>query len=273
MIERLSRKPIRFYYTSLQFLYWMMFCSVYGFATLFLIYYQIDSAKIGWILALVNIFSAVIQPIISQTIIKKLRVSLSLVLKGMILSLLVVLLVGILLPTVNIVCFVIGAILIVSMQSFINALGFEYANNGYPINFGFSRAGGSLGYAVTSFVLGQLLAKYSAGIIPVLALVEAGLFLFIILLLPPVKSIIVPTEKETHGNGVWKRYPFLLLLFVGFTFLFSFHTMITSFLAQIFESINGGSQEVGVALMIAALCELPGMVLFEKLVARKSSKF
>ena len=45
-----KRKNDSFYYTSLQFLYWMMFCSVYGFATLFLIYFKIDPAKIGGIL-------------------------------------------------------------------------------------------------------------------------------------------------------------------------------------------------------------------------------
>ncbi len=49
--------------------------------------------------------------------------------------------------------------------------------------------------------------------------------------------------------------------------------MINSFLAQIFENIHGGSKEVGIALMIAALCELPGMIFFEQLVKKKSSKF
>ena len=68
-----KRKNDSFYYTSLQFLYWMMFCSVYGFATLFLIYFKIDPAKIGGILALVNIVSTVLQPFISQVIIKKER--------------------------------------------------------------------------------------------------------------------------------------------------------------------------------------------------------
>ena len=71
MRDQTSGKMIRFYYTSLQFLYWMMFCSVYGFATLFLIYFKIDPAKIGGILALVNIVSTVLQPFISQVIIKK----------------------------------------------------------------------------------------------------------------------------------------------------------------------------------------------------------
>lgn len=73
MRNHASDKRIRFYYTSLQFLYWMMFCSIYGFATLFLIYFKVDPAKIGGILALVNIASTILQPFISQVIIKKVK--------------------------------------------------------------------------------------------------------------------------------------------------------------------------------------------------------
>lgn len=274
MRKQLGGKTIRLYYTSLQFLYWMMFCSIYGFATLFLIYFKIDPAKIGGILALINIFSAALQPFISQVIIKRKRIPLIAVLKGMTLSLIIALLVGLLLPALTIISFIIGAIVLVSMQSFINALAFEYVNTGYGINFGFSRAGGSLGYAATSFLLGQLLASYSAALLPIMALVEAGLFFVLLLLLPTVKTRVLPLKiEEKHSGGLGKKYPFLLLLFIGFSFLFSFHTMINSFLAQIFASIGGGSKEVGISLMIAALCELPGMIFFERLVKRKSSKF
>ncbi|EEU64677.1 LOW QUALITY PROTEIN: conserved hypothetical protein, partial [Enterococcus faecalis DS5] len=81
-------------------------------------------------------------------------------------------------------------------------------------------------------------------------------------------------DKRTGSLSFFeKKYPFLILLFLGFSFLFTFHTMINSFLAQIFENIHGGSKEVGIALMIAALCELPGMIFFEQLVKKKSSKF
>lgn len=274
MRKQQDGKTVRLYYTCLQLLYWMMFCSVYGFATLFLIYFKIDPAKIGGILALVNIFSAVLQPFISQVIIKRKKIPLIAVLKGMTLSLMIVLSAGLLLPVLTIVSFVIGAIVLVSMQSFINALAFEYLNTGYGINFGFSRAGGSIGYAATSFLLGQWLASYSAAILPLLTLIEAALFFVILLLLPTVKSAVLPLRtEEKHSGGLRKKYPFLLWLFLGFSFLFSFHTIINSFLAQIFASIGGSSKEVGVSLMIAALCELPGMIFFEQLVKKKSSKF
>ena len=113
-----KRKNDSFYYTSLQFLYWMMFCSVYGFATLFLIYFKIDPAKIGGILALVNIVSTVLQPFISQVIIKKRKIPLITVLKTMIAGLGVILLAGVLIPNLPIITYILGGILVVSMQSF-----------------------------------------------------------------------------------------------------------------------------------------------------------
>ena len=62
----------------------------------------------------------------------------------------VILLAGVLIPNLPIITYILGGILVVSMQSFLNA-AFEYSNTGYRINFGFSRAGGSFSYVVTSF--------------------------------------------------------------------------------------------------------------------------
>lgn len=155
MRNHASDKRIRFYYTSLQFLYWMMFCSIYGFATLFLIYFKVDPAKIGGILALVNIASTILQPFISQVIIKKSKVPLIIVLKTMTIGVVAVLLAGVIFPALSILTYVLGGILLVSMQSFLNALAFEYTNSGNKINFGFSRAGGSLGLRGPPFYWGS----------------------------------------------------------------------------------------------------------------------
>ncbi|OTN76667.1 hypothetical protein A5886_001745 [Enterococcus sp. 8G7_MSG3316] len=270
-----SKAPLRLYYTSIQCLYWMMFCSIYGFATLFLIDYGIDPAKIGGMLALINIVSAILQPMISQVIIRKFHRSLVQVLKVMTCLMMLVLSLGVIIPAWSISSYIIGGILLVSMQSFVNALAFAYMNHGHSLNFGFSRAGGSLGYAATSFVLGQLLARYSAAVLPLITFAEGVIFFIILWLMPAIEEEPQPIAAggSQHSEHLLKKYPFLLFLFIGFTCLFSFHTMINSFLAQIFGHIGGGSKEVGIALMIAGLCELPGMILFERLVKRKNSQF
>ena len=49
-------------YAGLQSLYWMCFCAIYGFASVFLLAKNFENQQIGVILALVNIFSVVLQP-------------------------------------------------------------------------------------------------------------------------------------------------------------------------------------------------------------------
>lgn len=168
----------------------------------FLIYFKVDPAKIGGILALVNIASTILQPFISQVIIKKSKVPLIVVLKTMTIGVVTVLLAGVIFPALSILTYVLGGILLVSMQSFLNALAFEYTNSGNKINFGFSRAGGSLGFAGTSFLLGQLLEEFSAALLPMIAIGQAVLFLIILLLLPAIKKPEMPvmlTEQRHSG--------------------------------------------------------------------------
>ena len=61
--------------------------------------------------------------------------------------------------------------------------------------------------------------------------------------------------------------------FVVFRFQFYFPHHDQQLLAQIFENIHGGSKEVGIALMIAALCELPGMIFLNSLSKRNPANF
>ena len=79
--------------------------------------------------------------------------------------------------------------------------------------------------------------------------------------------------KEQDRSVSLRKISFPDFVVLGFSFLFTFHTMINSFLAQIFENIHGGSKEVGIALMIAALCELPGMIFLNSLSKRNPANF
>ena len=64
--------------------------------------------------------------------------------------------------------------------------------------------------------------------------------------------------KEQDRSVSLRKISFPDFVVLGFSFYFPHHDQ--QLLAQIFENIHGGSKEVGIALMIAALCELPGMI-------------
>lgn len=59
-----------------------------------------------------------------------------------------------------------------------------------------------------------------------------------------------------------------MLTLVGITFLFTFHNMNNSYLIHIITNVGGSSSDLGKALAVAAVTELPVMFLFSRLARR-----
>lgn len=265
-------------YTLLQFIYWAMNCSIYSFAAMFFLFNHFQNKDIGLLLAVANIVSVFLQPYISQVIIHTFNLSLKKTIFGINFILCCTLLTLIFLtshPIILTILYCISVILILTLQPFINALGFEYINHQIPINFGLSRGAGSLAFALTSYLVGILLGTYTPNALPILVLtISVCLFIPLILL----KNIAQTMTKETQKSKIsfqslFTDYPFLSYLLIGFALLFVFHTIISTFMTQIITSVGGNSKNVGVALMIAGFCELPAMIFFSKLIKLKDSRF
>lgn len=267
-------------YTFMQFIYWTMNCSIYSFASMFFLYNNFQNKQIGLILAIANIISIIMQPYISQIVVIKMRIPIKrtiMILTTFLCGCLLLLLfltnsnVGILLA----VLYCISLIVVLTLQPFINSLGFEYINNGMNINFGISRGAGSLSFALTSYAVGMLLARFTPNALPVFVLVSSVLLFLPLILLPKTSAVVDEAEEKSNVkiSSLFKKYPFLVYLTLGFSLLFVFHTIISTFITQIILSVGGNSENIGVALMIAGFCELPAMIFFSKLVKIKSSAF
>ncbi|WP_423363795.1 MFS transporter [Mycoplasma sp. P36-A1] len=269
-----NNKLLNISYSSLQALYWMLFCSLSAFASIFLLANNLENNQIGIILASCNIISAVSQPILSKIINSKCRLTLkSLLLYSSILLFFCTLLMIIFNDNlvIKLIAYILAFILIYSIQPFVNALGFDYANSGHEVNFGFSRAIGSLAFAVASFIIGNLIAIYTINIFAYIILFEVIIFCLIIYILP---NQVHTVEKTTiHSKNFFATYPQVTLVLIGTMFLFIFHTFIVSYLSQIVSVFNGDSSTVGTLLTIAAISELPAMIFYEKLLKYKNSQF
>ncbi|GEO69268.1 MFS transporter [Levilactobacillus acidifarinae] len=276
-----SERVINVKYISLQFIYWMMNCAVYSFAALFLLYNRFENRQLGYVLAAANLISIILQPALSQQVIARLHISVRktiiIISGGLLLPLIALLFVGknIL---VMFLMYTLSAVLILTLQPFVNSIGFQYINSGYSINFGISRGAGSFSYAITSYILGVLLAKWTPNLLPWIMIILTLTFLLSVWLLPKIKSdksSELSTDDRTTTSIVklLQNYKFIGVLFLAFSFLFVFHTIISTSITQIVQSFHGGSQIIGTSLMIAGLCELPGMFAFSYLVKKKSSSF
>ena len=276
-----SDKLLSLQTAGLQALYWMIFCPVYSFSSVFLLFRHFSNQQIGWIIAIGNIIAVVLQPLLGTLIDRYRRVSLKrvlIVLSVLDLALLMVLMYAQLGLAWLSVIYVGVVALLITMQPLVTSLTFEHINAGRNITFGVTRAAGSVGFAMLSTLLGFWIVRTTPGIIPYLSAVLILWYLLLLFTYPKVKhpaharkavapAVPVPAAPD---KGFLLRYERLIPFLLGVACLFIFHTNINTFLAQIMTSVGGKTTDLGISLTIAALCELPAFRGFNWLAARFS---
>ena len=277
-MTRTSDKLLSIQTAGLQALYWMIFCPIYSFSSVFLLFRGFSNQQIGWVIAIGNILAVILQPALGALIDRIKSISLKLVM--IILTLLdLALLVGLIMFQLGLfwlaVIYVGVVALLITMQPLVTSLTFEHINAGRNVNFGITRAAGSLGFALLSTLLGFQVIRTSAGIIPYLSAVLVVWFLFLLISFPKVKhlshhkkatAVALPTAQPS--KGFLRRYDRLVPFLLGVACLFIFHTTINTFLAQIMASVGGKTTDLGISLTIAAVCELPAFLGFSWLAGK-----
>ncbi len=277
-MPRISDKTLSLQTAGLQALYWMIFCPIYSFSSVFLLSRDFSNQQIGWVIATGNILAVILQPVMGTLLDRMKRISIKLVL--IVLSLLdLVLLTGLILLPLGIfgraVFYVAVVALLITMQPLVTSLTFEYINAGHNINFGITRAAGSLGFAILSTILGFWIIRTTPGIIPLLSAGLVVAYLALLFSFPKVVKPDHPIGEDLSGilpaGGFLRRYERFIPFLVGVACLFIFHTTINTFLAQIMTSVGGKTTDLGISLTIAAMCELPAFLGFSKIAAKFSS--
>lgn len=273
-------------YACLQGSYWMMYCSVFGFASVFLLSHSFSAGSIGILLAWANIMSALLQPWVASIADRSRRVNLKeLMLLVGTLSLIpaVALLIAPRIPAVTAIIFIILMAAVSILQPLINAVNGYYLKRGRVIDFGVARGTGSFSYALLSWLLGFLVTKLGTAVVPA-AMVLLLLAMLIILTMFRMdheggEKQRVSGEKQHGGSflskkkqpdeiGFFKKYTMFFLLLLGLILLFTFHNMVNTYLIQIMDSFGGDSTDMGAAAALAAVCEIPVMLLFSRIVRR-----
>lgn len=270
-------------YCLLQGSYYGVNCAVIGYASVFLLERGMSPAGIGALIAAGNVLSAVLQPMAAGIADRSGRVTLKQMIRlaaaaGAILSLLV----GVFGSLKLIAPLYMALAMIANLEMpLVNAVSVYFSNRGYRINFGLARGIGSLTYAAFSYGLGLLAGMFGAGLIPwaSMALYAAvfaccGLF--------SMKPGTTKVEEQAGGGGnaaaapcaahprrrepnFFSRYRTFTLTLAGVVMLFAFHNITCTYMIRMMERFGGGSEEMGLALAVAAVCELPTMLLFSRL--------
>ncbi len=172
------------------------------------------------------------------------------------------------------VLFTILSVLVQSTVSFVCALYRGYHERGIRINFSIGRGFGSAAFSLGSLVGGHVIAASSPDVFPVLYMVPCILFCIFVLLFhaPNVEErqpeSVTPAEKKI----LLKEYPQFYAFFWGAIFIITSHSFTQTYLLQILQRVGGDSADLGTAVFISAMMELPAMVLYRKMADRLGNR-
>lgn len=264
-------KSINIKYSMLQGIYFVGFCTVMGYAAVYLGSIGMSSSLIGIVLAIANILTSIAQPVLGGFVDKS-NVSMKKVLMimfGMCSILSVLLMLASKVTFLATALFIAVSTILYTTMPLVNSLAFAFQKQGIDVKFGVARGIGSVAYALASLVLGNIVKAVSPTLMPLAYIV---IFLGI---LPLIRSFKMPeaeidevieekvVEKENTGAFIKKHLKFMIFL-AGFVLVYFDHTIINNFFISVIENVGGNTGDMGNAVFLAAMLELPTMALFEK---------
>ncbi|PJI10456.1 MULTISPECIES: MFS transporter [Clostridium] len=261
-------------YSLTQILYFGGFCGLMGYASVYLLDRGVSNSVIGMVLALISVISVFAQPMIASYADKNKQIELRTIIAyilvaAIILSFIIYFYKG-MVPIL--LCLFVGiSTLMITLQPLLNSLAFVFEKYGITVNYGVARGLGSAAYAIVSITLGYMVEDFGASIIP-LVYIAFNIMLIIVVyvyVIPKTeqKEISIDSREEANNNELsfidfCRTYKKFMIFILGVVAVFFTHTIINNFFIQVIKPIGGTSHEMGTAVFLAAILELPAMSLF-----------
>lgn len=259
----MSNAKLTALYSSVQGFYWMGYAVIMGFINLYLLESGFSSSTIGVLIAAACLLSALLQPVLAgradrlgSHALKRILTAQSFLTCAGAMGL-------IFLPRNPVLTALLYALVIVCLQTALPMVNSLAVLGSRKPSFGIARSGGSIAYAAASYMLGALAERFGSGVVPAAMAVAFTLLLGVVLFYPleDTKPVALET-KVASGGSFLRRYPRFAAVLVGCILLFLSHVLLNTFFFQITVHIGGGSEEMGIAMALCAITEIPTMCLF-----------
>lgn len=148
-----------------------------------------------------------------------------------------------------------------------NALYVSYNQMGYTVNYGAARGIGSAASAISSLVLGYVIAKIGSTWMVLILIGFRLLCIFILLGYPKIdkpEMVVSRAEKSCSIRAFFFSYRWYCTSLVGVLFLGMYHAMTENYMIAIMEQFGGDSSHVGTALSISSMVGAPVIFCFQK---------
>ncbi|MDO5112520.1 MAG: MFS transporter [Clostridia bacterium] len=266
------------HYSVLQGLYWMLQCGYYAFGASYLFQLGLSSTLTGVVLALVGAVSALTQAQIANAADRRNALApkwIAVILMAPVCVLLLLLSFGIRPLWLSIALYAVVWVLVMDVQFLLCAMSMDSVKAGARVNFGVSRAFGSMSYALSAYALGLICAARGTAITVPIAAGLSVLFLLALLLwrVPAYKEDAQATGalEEEADTRFFGRYPRFLLFVLGCALCMIAYSTTCNYMVRIVNVLGGGSKELGTVTMITALCEIPTLLASMRLNKRFGS--
>lgn len=258
------------FYSLINITYFMAFCTIHAFAAVYLLDRGFTNIIVGVLLAVANVASALLQPIVASLIDKYTHITN----RGVSMASALIMALGaallLLFDSNMVVVFIIFTIIYMTQFTYmpvLTALSFEYQQQGMNIFYGLARGLGSAGFAVTSMFMGSLVENYGVDKLLITTIIAMLVHIILLFFFKPASSANSEEKSENAEASslsiieFFKTYPVFLILLLATTLLFFTHNMLNDYLIQIIRNIGGTETGLGYATFLAAILELPTMAV------------
>lgn len=270
----LEKVQVKHQYSVVQALYWMTSCALAGYAAVYLQDRGLSNTLIGVTVGGAACLSMVIQPLAAQVVESISGLTVKKVIQALIVMMAVMfgVLTVIPVPVAGVVILYMGMnTLNYCMPPMLSAMGMEFINRGYYLNFGLSRGLGSISYAVCAAVLGIVIDRFFPGVLGYIYVVFAILLFLAVSAMkdleaeePTFQQEIVEREKKPE-ESIWKtvcKNKTFLCLMIGFCLANMNNAAIATYTVNIIKNLGGSDTVLGFANFVSAASEMPVMLLF-----------
>lgn len=152
----------------------------------------------------------------------------------------------------------------------INTALFAYEREGIKLNFGVARGMGSAMYAIMALLIGNMALRFGTKIIPASGLIIMVLLLCVVSTMPPTKKSVFESEeyRQTNIISFIRKYPYFSVMLLAVLFIFFSHNIIGTYLLQIVQYLGGNSSNLGTAMFIQAVVEIPVLFTFSFIMSK-----
>lgn len=263
--------PVKHQYSIVQALYWMCSCTLGGYAAVYLQYRGLSNTMIGIVVGGAACLSMGVQPLVAQV-----TETIPFMTVKKVIQLLIVCIAGLYavltffpLPVTGVMAvYMIMNTLNYCMPPLLSAMGMEFINRGYYLNFGLSRGIGSIAFAFCAAILGFVIEKLYPGVLGYVYIVIAAFLFIAVSVMKDLGNERQTVRRQVLQNtdvGIFqliRKDPVLLYLMIGFCLTNMSNAAVGTYMINIVRNLGGTDSTLGIASFISAASEMPVMLLF-----------